>query len=112
MSANGRAREEFQSTAQADTKHGALEALNNLCEEYKRQSEILAKVAMGKTSLGSGEQELVMADKMRAHLKNLGFQIHVHSLICARLDGVNVQPMIDDIQKLIDTGISAPDFEP
>lgn len=105
---NGKSAEDFNLAASNETRMQSRAALHSLLEEYKRQSDILAKVAMGKTSLHTAEQELVMADKMTAHLKNMALQIHIAALICARLDGVDVQEMIDDIQKLLPENAAAP----
>ncbi len=91
----------FNAEADKETKTEALQALKVLMSSYTKQSDILSQVVRGATKYTNGSTDKVMADKLKEHLAQLSCHIHVQSLICARLDGVDVSGVMTEIEQFI-----------
>jgi len=97
----------FNTAASEETRKDAKKALDKLVQEYIRQSKVLSNVVTGHTRYSSDSPDRAMADKLTEHLQVMGFQISMQTLVCARLDGVDVDGMTTEIKDLIER--QAPD---
>lgn len=94
-------RHSFNSHADDETKIKAQQALNALMNAYTEQSATLSNVLRGYTRSSSNGSDQKMADKLIVHLDQLAFHIHLQSLVCAQLDGVDTKDMATEIEKFI-----------
>ncbi len=99
----------FETVASEQTRADAREALNELLREYMKQSKVLTDTMKGDTRFSQAADDQRMAKIISAHLATLGFQIQVAALVCARLDGLDVEDMITEIKELVEeNGAPAP----
>jgi hypothetical protein len=93
---------EFAVSAGADTKEAAQEALGAMRDDFSLQSGALRKVFLGETRFETPKQDQEMAIIIGSYLDRLAFHMHVQSLICARLDGLDTESMTEELERFID----------